>query len=203
MTTTAAVHEAHCTQDIHQALVDKNLQPDEHFVDSAYVDAQLLVAAQNQGITIVEPARPDVSWQARTDEAFDLTRFEVDWQQQKVTCPQVSNPCRGCRFSIMMAILALKSPSLPLTVRLVQFAPSVLALNRTLHAVCICYRSRNMKRSEPHEPYTQLQKDSSATSVVLELKEHSRRESGHLNCGKLGIEAWLKRICKTWQSQQR
>ncbi|MDZ4877074.1 MAG: IS1182 family transposase ISMno33 [Chroococcidiopsis cubana SAG 39.79] len=88
MTTTAAVHEAHCTQDIHQALVDKNLQPEEHFVDSAYVDAQLLVAAQKQGITMVGPTRPDVSWQARTDEAFDLTRFDVDWQQQKVTCPQ-------------------------------------------------------------------------------------------------------------------
>jgi hypothetical protein len=30
MTTTAAVHEAKCTQDIHQSLVNKQLAPDEH-----------------------------------------------------------------------------------------------------------------------------------------------------------------------------
>lgn len=57
-------------------------------VDSAYVDAQLLIQAQEQGITLVGPTRPDVSWQARADGAFDLTQFEVDWQQHKVRCPQ-------------------------------------------------------------------------------------------------------------------
>jgi transposase len=88
MTTTAAVHEAKCTQDIHQSLVNKQLPPDEHFVDSAYVDAQLLIQAQEQGITLVGPTRPDVSWQARADGAFDLTQFAVDWQQHKVRCPQ-------------------------------------------------------------------------------------------------------------------
>ncbi len=88
MTTAATAHEAQCTQAIHQTLMDKDLAPDEHFVDSAYVDAHLLVEAQTQGITIVGPARPDVSWQTRTEEAFDFTRFSVDWQQQSVTCPQ-------------------------------------------------------------------------------------------------------------------
>jgi bifunctional ADP-heptose synthase (sugar kinase/adenylyltransferase) len=43
-------------------------------VDSAYVDAQLLIQAQEQGITLVGPTRPDVSWQARADGAFDLTQ---------------------------------------------------------------------------------------------------------------------------------
>ncbi len=88
MTTTAGVHEAKCTQDIHQSLVNKQLPPDEHFVDSAYVNAQLLLQAQEQGITLVGPTHPDVSWQARTDGAFDLTQFQIDWQQQKVVCPQ-------------------------------------------------------------------------------------------------------------------
>lgn len=88
MTTPATVHEAHCTEDIHTALVNKELPPQEHFVDSAYVDAQLLVSSQTQGITLVGPTRVNGSWQARNDEAFDLTQFEVDWQQQKVICPQ-------------------------------------------------------------------------------------------------------------------
>jgi len=48
MTTTAAVHEAKCTQDIHQSLVNKQLAPDEHFVDAAYVNAQLLLQAQER-----------------------------------------------------------------------------------------------------------------------------------------------------------
>ena len=34
-TTTAAVHEAMCTDDIEQALVEKNLPPHEHLVDAA------------------------------------------------------------------------------------------------------------------------------------------------------------------------
>jgi len=42
-TTAATVHEAQKTEDIHQALVDKALPPEEHLVDSAYVDAELLV----------------------------------------------------------------------------------------------------------------------------------------------------------------
>jgi transposase len=88
VTTPATVHEARCTGAIHQALIDKNLPPSEHFVDSAYVDAHLLVEAQAQDITIVGPTRPNVTWQTRTENAFDFTQFTVDWEQQRVTCPQ-------------------------------------------------------------------------------------------------------------------
>lgn len=88
MTTPATVHEAQCTGAIHQALMDKNLPPSEHFVDSAYVDAHLLVEAQAQNITMVGPTRPNVTWQTRTENAFDFTQFTVNWEQQRVTCPQ-------------------------------------------------------------------------------------------------------------------
>ena len=62
MTTTAAVHEARCTDQIHQALVTKKLPPAEHFVDAAYIDAQLVTQAQRQGIALIGPPRPDTSW---------------------------------------------------------------------------------------------------------------------------------------------
>jgi transposase len=88
VTTAATVHEVNCTDAIHQALTDKGLPPSEHFVDSAYVEAHLLVKAQAQGITMVEPTRPNVTWQTRTENAFDFTQFTVDWEQQRVTCPQ-------------------------------------------------------------------------------------------------------------------
>ena len=64
-----------CTQAIQQALSHKNLPPQEHFVDSAYIDAPLLVEAQAQGIMMVGPTRPNVTWQTRTEAAFDLTRL--------------------------------------------------------------------------------------------------------------------------------
>src|SRR4028118_1521527 len=34
------------------------------------------------------PLIKHVTWQARTEGAFDLTQFQIDWQQHKVVCPQ-------------------------------------------------------------------------------------------------------------------
>ena len=49
-TTDASVHEAQRTEAIHQSLLDKQLPPSEHFVDSAYVSAEHLVNAKEQQI---------------------------------------------------------------------------------------------------------------------------------------------------------
>ena len=88
-TTTANVHEAQCTEKIHQALVDKGIPPDQHLVDAAYVGAELLVSSKrDHGISLVGPGRPDPSWQSKVDEAYDRYDFEVDWEQKQVTCPQ-------------------------------------------------------------------------------------------------------------------
>ena len=88
-TTTAAVHEAMCTAEIHQALVDKDLAPGEHWVDAAYIDADLLVRSQaDHGITLRGPARPNPTWQAKVAGAYTVTDFSVDWEHQQVQCPQ-------------------------------------------------------------------------------------------------------------------
>ena len=79
VTTTADVHEAQCTAPIHQALVDQGLPPDEHLVDAAYVDAELLVSSrQEHGIDLVGPPRADASWQAKVEGAYDAGHFTVD-----------------------------------------------------------------------------------------------------------------------------
>ena len=49
-TTDASVHEAQRTEAIHQSLIDKQLPPSEHFVDSAYVSSEYLVNAKEQQI---------------------------------------------------------------------------------------------------------------------------------------------------------
>jgi hypothetical protein len=89
MTTAATVHEARCTAAIHDALVAKGLPPDEHLVDSAYVDAELLVRSREEhGIALVGPGRPDSAWQTRTGGAFTLERFEIEWDRKRARCPQ-------------------------------------------------------------------------------------------------------------------
>lgn len=88
-TTTANVHEAQCTEKIHQALVDKNLPPHQHLVDAAYVGAELLVSSrQEHSISLIGPGRPDPSWQSKVEGAYDRYDFEVDWEGKQVTCPQ-------------------------------------------------------------------------------------------------------------------
>lgn len=88
-TTAATVHEIQCTENIQQKLVDKELPPSEHIVDSAYIDAALLVSSQKeQDIILVGPTRPNGSWQAREEGAYDLDQFFIDWEQEQARCPQ-------------------------------------------------------------------------------------------------------------------
>src|SRR5215468_2980531 len=88
-TTSAAVHEAMCTEAIHHALAEKDLAPQEHLVDAAYVDAALLVQSrQEYGIDLLGPTRDNASWQTKVDGAYDIDQFAIDWEQQQVRCPQ-------------------------------------------------------------------------------------------------------------------
>src|SRR4051794_31899652 len=51
---------------IHQALARRALLPNQHLVDSGYVDAALLVASRRDfSIDLVGPPRGDQHWQAR------------------------------------------------------------------------------------------------------------------------------------------
>jgi len=69
-TTSAAVHEASCPEDIHQALVAKDLTPTEHLVDGASMDAALLLTSQQaHGITLRGPTRPIQGWQTHVEGA--------------------------------------------------------------------------------------------------------------------------------------
>lgn len=88
MTTHARSHEAQCMEGIHDALIAKQLRPDEHYVDAAYVDALLLASEQEKGIETVGPPRVDPSWQNRTEGAYSVDQFEIDWKNKQVTCPQ-------------------------------------------------------------------------------------------------------------------
>ena len=88
-TTLATVHEAQCTEPIQQALIDKDVPPQEHLVDAAYISSELLVHRRDdQGITLRGPTRPSQGWQTQVEGAYTLEQFAVDWDQQQVRCPQ-------------------------------------------------------------------------------------------------------------------
>ncbi len=88
-TTAATVHEAQCTNTIKQALIEKEVPPREHFVDAAYVSAELLVHSRDeQGITLRGPTRPSQGWQMQVAGAYTIEQFTVDWERQQVSCPQ-------------------------------------------------------------------------------------------------------------------
>jgi transposase len=77
------------TADIHKCLAAKELLPAEHFVDSAYVDAGLLVGSRHDhGVSLEGPVRGVASWQARAGQGYDLSHFTIDWEGKQVTCPQ-------------------------------------------------------------------------------------------------------------------
>jgi transposase len=88
-TTTAPVSDDARTTSIHEGLKQKELLPEQHIVDTGYVDAQLLHSSQqNYGIDLVGPTRPDVKWQAQQKMGFAAAQFHLDWQAEQATCPE-------------------------------------------------------------------------------------------------------------------
>lgn len=88
-TTDASVPDVAMTEPIHEHLAARGLLPAEHYLDSGYPSADLLVSSQARyGITLVTPMLADTSPQARAGDGFDRTAFTIDWDHQQVTCPQ-------------------------------------------------------------------------------------------------------------------
>jgi transposase len=76
------------TPKIHEALQQRSLLPGTHIVDTGFLDAGLLVESQeHDGVDLLGPTRLDDHWQAREGAGFDAQHFQVDWAQQRATCP--------------------------------------------------------------------------------------------------------------------
>jgi transposase len=88
-TTLAVTADVDLTAAIHVALAAKGLLPGDHLLDAGFVDVELLVSSRvEHGVRLVGPARPDVSWQAQANQGYDIGHFTVDWEAQRVTCPE-------------------------------------------------------------------------------------------------------------------
>ena len=88
-TTDASVPDTVMTEPIHQALAERGVLPGEHYLDSGYPSADLLVSSlTDYGVRLVTPMLADTSPQARAGEGFDRSGFTIDWPARTVTCPQ-------------------------------------------------------------------------------------------------------------------
>lgn len=87
-TTPAPVVDRDAVGPMHEALAAKGLLPGKHLVDTGYVDAdQLVASARDHGIELIGPTLKDNQWQARTEGAFTVQDFTLDWDGQLATCP--------------------------------------------------------------------------------------------------------------------
>jgi Transposase DDE domain len=88
-TTDATVTDVEMLEQVHTGLARRDLLPDEHLVDAGYTSAELMVSAQRDfGIALLGPLRTDHSAQARMGDGFDRAAFLIDWDHQRVICPQ-------------------------------------------------------------------------------------------------------------------
>jgi transposase len=88
-TVPATQQDHHALTPIQAGLAEKQLLPAQQLVDAGYISAKRIIESQaNHGIDLLGPVHRDPSWQARTAGAFDVSCFEVAWEQKSVTCPQ-------------------------------------------------------------------------------------------------------------------
>jgi transposase len=88
-TTVATTQDGQVTATVHADLKTADLLPARHLVDEAYLDAQLLVESpRTYGIDLYGPVARESSWQAVANEGFGNRQFQVDWDNQRVQCPQ-------------------------------------------------------------------------------------------------------------------
>jgi len=89
MTCPAMQQDMTSTAEIHERLAAKGLLPSEHFVDSAYIDAALLVGSRrDHGVSLEGPVRGVANQHTRAGQGFEQRDFAIDWEGERVTCPQ-------------------------------------------------------------------------------------------------------------------
>lgn len=87
-TTPATTPDAAALPDIQADLAAKDLLPAEHLVDAGYTTAANLAASHAaHRVALVGPVPADTTWQGKQGQGFELTCFRIDWEQQRVQCP--------------------------------------------------------------------------------------------------------------------
>jgi len=113
LTTPATTPDVAVLSEVHDDLAATNLLPSQHIADGGCVDAaEVQRAAQEHGVEVVGPLREDGSWQAHEAQGYALANFQIDWEHERVTCPQgqasyqwhaVRDPYGNPRYSVLFS----------------------------------------------------------------------------------------------------
>ncbi len=88
-TAPATVADGEATPLIHEALEKWDLLPETQFVDTGYLDAELLFESRERyGVDLFGPTRPARKWQAKEGTGFEAAAFSLDWEERVATCPE-------------------------------------------------------------------------------------------------------------------
>jgi len=77
--------DSEVVDDIQGRLIERDLKPDEHYVDKGYVSGPNLAHSADRDIELVGPALADTS---RKPEGYKQSDFEIDFEKQEVICPE-------------------------------------------------------------------------------------------------------------------
>ncbi len=88
VTNVATTASTKALADIHRALATRGLTPHEHYLDSGYPSAELIVGSvKTYGIALITPVLLDTSRQAKAKQGFAVHDFAIDWNAERATCP--------------------------------------------------------------------------------------------------------------------
>jgi transposase len=88
-TTSAAATDFEMLPTVQVGLAERNLLPHEHLVDSGYMSAAHIVVSQREhSVQLLGPVLPDPSWRTKTNGAFGVAAFTIDWENRTAHCPQ-------------------------------------------------------------------------------------------------------------------
>lgn len=114
-TTTAPVSDDRMAAVVHAGLARRDLLPGEHWVDTGYANGPApATAKRDPGVALHGPLKSVTSAQSRGEAAFGQDAFSIDWDNQRMTCPN----------GIVSTQWALRSTTTGLPVIRVRFSPA-------------------------------------------------------------------------------
>src|SRR5436305_2572930 len=197
-TTLSTTADGEVMEDLHARLAEKRVLPDQHQVDTGYVDAENIAKSQqDHQIDLVGPALPDTSWASKEAERFDQSQFRIDWEAKSVLCPagQTSRdwghiPDRHGKPSLRIRFPLPICRSCPLHAQCTPVSAKVLILRPDQQSFQALQEAR--KRQETPEFRALYAKRAGIEGTVAQaVRTCEIRRSRYLGLKKLNLQAFL------------
>ena len=197
-TTLSTTPDGDVLEDLHERLAEKQVLPDQHLVDTGYVDAENMAKSQqDHQIDLVGPALPDTSWSSKEAERFDQSQFSIDWEAKSVICPagQKSRdwghiPDRHGKPSLRIRFPLPVCRSCPLHAQCTPVSAKVLILRPDQQSFQALQEAR--KRQETPEFRALYAKRAGIEGTVAQaVRTCEIRRSRYIGLKKLNLQAFL------------